>query len=114
MIMANTFSFRPKNYSVVQLKKIAQKHHVNLNRYIEEAVVEKIQHEKLDSMKEPAEQLAKKITRVVVEHMGVKLIKPDKATHAKIMKKFEEAKKKGNWISDEDARPERYIKRNKV
>ena len=106
--MANTFSYRPKNYSVVQLKKIAQKHHVNLNRYIEEAVIEKIQHEELSHTQEPAEQLAKKITKVVVEHMGIKLTKPDKATHAKINKKFEEATKKGNWVSDEEARPNRY------
>jgi hypothetical protein len=106
-MMANTFSYRPKNYSVIQLKKIAQKHHVNLNRYIEEAVNEKIQHEKLAFAQEPAEQLANKITRVVVEHMGIKLVKPDKATHAKINKKFEETTKKGKWVSDEDARPGR-------
>jgi DNA-binding transcriptional regulator WhiA len=106
-MMASTFSYRPKNYSVEQLKKIAQKHHTNLNRYIEDAVVERIRHEKLDSLREPAELLAQKITKVVVEHMGVQLSKPDAATHAKIVKKFDETMGKKKWISDEDARPGR-------
>ena len=103
--MANTFSYRPKNYSVVQLKKIAQQHHVNLNRYIEEAIVEKVQHEKLHSLKGPAEQLSDKITKVVVEYMGLKLSKPDAAAHAKINKKFNETTKSKTWVDDEDARP---------
>ncbi len=105
--MAGTFSYRPKNYSVGQLKKIAQKNHTNLNRYIEDAVVEKIRHEKLDSVREPAEQLAQKITRVVVEHLGVQLTRPDAPTREKINMKFNETTKKKKWISDEGARPGR-------
>ena len=105
--MASTFSYRPKNYSVEQLKKIAQKHHTNLNRYIEEAVIERIRNEVSSASHGQAEQLARKITKVVVEHMGVKLVKPDKATHDKINKRFEETSKKGKWVSDEDARPGR-------
>ncbi len=105
--MANTFSYRPKNYSVEQLKKIAQKHHTNLNRYIEEAVSEKIHHEKNESVQEPAEQLARKITKVVVEHLGVKLSRPNAETHTKINNKFDETTRKKKWISDEDARPGR-------
>lgn len=105
--MASTFSYRPKNYSVEQLKKIAQRHHTNLNRYIEEAVTERINNDKLDSAKEPIEQLAKKISKVVVEHLGVQLSKPDKTTHFKINKRFDETSKKGGWVSDKDARPGR-------
>jgi len=37
--------------------------------------------------------------------------KPDQATHAKILKKFKETTKKGNWISEEVARPERHKKK---
>jgi hypothetical protein len=106
--MASTFSYRPKNYSVEQLKKIAQKHHTNLNRYIEDAVIERIRHEQMDSIREPAEQLAQKITKVVVEHLGVKLSKPDAETHAKINKKFDETGKKKKWAPDKDVRPARY------
>jgi hypothetical protein len=106
--MASTFSYRPKNYSVEQLKKIAQKHHTNLNRYIEDAVIERIRHEQMDSVREPAEQLAQKITRVVVEHLGVRLSKPDAVTHAKINKKFDETGKKKKWVSDKDVHPTRY------
>jgi hypothetical protein len=105
--MANTFSYRPKNYSVEQLKKIAQKHHTNLNRYIEDAVIERIRHEQMDSVREPAEQLAQKIIKVVVEHLGVNLSKPDAVTQAKINKKFDETNKKKKWLSDENARPGR-------
>ena len=105
--MASTFSYRPKSYSVGQLKKIAQKHHTNLNRYIEEAVVERIHNDEMGSDKEPVEQLARKITKVVVEHMGVRLSKPDKETQSRINKKFEETTKKGKWVSDEVARPGR-------
>lgn|GEM_PF-1713854 len=108
--MANTFSYRPKNYSVVQLKKIAQQHHVNLNRYIEEAIVEKVLHEKSHALKEPAEQLAIKITKIVVEHMGLKLSKPDAAAHVKINKKFNETTKSKKWVDDADARPLKFRK----
>jgi len=105
--MAETFSYRPKNYSIDQLKKIAQKNHVNLNRYIEEAVVEKIQNEKMSGYQESLEQLTRKISQVVVEHMGVKLLKPDAKTHSKINKKFDETTQNGKWVSDKNARPGR-------
>ena len=105
--MASTFSYRPKTYSVNELKKIAEKHNTNLNRLIEEALVEKIQNEDDDARKGTAAALAKKITRVIVEHMGVRLVKPDSATKAKILKKAKENDEKGTWISDEIARPNR-------
>jgi len=105
--MASTFSYRPKSYSVEQLKKIAQKQHTNLNRYIEDAVVEKIRLEQLGSAKEPAEKLAQKITKLVAEHLGAELSKPDKIDRARIHKRFEETTRKKKWISDEKARPDR-------
>jgi acetyl-CoA carboxylase alpha subunit len=105
--MANTFSYRPKSYSVAQLKKIAQKHHTNLNRYIETAIVEKIANEQVVASQDEVEQLAQKIKKVVVEHMGVRLTRPDKKTHRKINAKFEQTQKSDLWVSDDDARPER-------
>jgi hypothetical protein len=105
--MASTFSYRPKTYSVDELKRIAVKHKTNLNRLIEEALMEKIQNEEEDARKGSAAVLAKKITRVVAEHMGVKLVKPDRATKAKILKKARENDEKGTWIPDELARPAR-------
>ena len=106
--MASTFSYRPKSYSVDELKKIEEKHKTNLNRLIEDALLEKIHHEEEEARKGPGAALARKITRVVVEHMGVRLVKPDSATTAKILRKALENDKKGTWVSDEALRPERY------
>ena len=105
--MPDTFSYRPKSHSVSQLKKIAQKHHASLNRYIESAIVEKIANEEMESIQDSSEQLARKITKVIVEHMGVKLSRPNKVTHNKINHKFEETERKGRWVSDEATRPGR-------
>jgi excinuclease UvrABC ATPase subunit len=103
--MPNTFSYRPKAHSVDQLKKITLKSHVNLNRYIEEAVNQKIADENKFSHESQAEQLAHKITQLVVKHLDIQLSKPAKSIHEKINKKFEETTKKEAWIPDEDARP---------
>jgi hypothetical protein len=105
--MSNTFSYRPKSYSVLQLKKIAQKNHTNLNRYIENAVVEKIASEEIAASQGEADQLARKISKIIVEHMGVRLSKTDGVTHKKINAKFEQTRKRNLWVSDEDARPGR-------
>ncbi len=40
-----------------------------------------------------------------VEHVDLKLTKPDAVTRLKINKKFEETNKNKKWVSDEDARP---------
>lgn len=103
--MASTFSYRPKTYSVNELKEIAGRYHTNLNRFIEDALLEKIHNEEDEAKKGPGAALARKITRVVAEHMGVRLAKPDKATKARILKKARENDKKGSWISDDEARP---------
>jgi excinuclease UvrABC ATPase subunit len=103
--MPDTFSFRPKSHSVGQLKKIAQKNHVNLNRFIEEAVNQKIQNEMMAAHQGQVEQLTHKIAKVVAEHMGIQLSRPNKTTHEKINKRFEETSKNNNWVNDKDARP---------
>lgn len=106
--MAKTFSYRPKSYSVDELKKIAEDHHTNLNRMIEEALLEKIKSEEDESVNGPAAALVRKITRVVVDHMGARLVKPNAPTKAKILKRARENDAKGSWISDEIARPKRH------
>jgi hypothetical protein len=108
--MAKTFSYRPKRYSVDELKNFAESRHTNLNRMIEEALLDRIQSEKQGSNDGHAEVLARKITRVIVDHMGVRLRKPSAATKAKILKKARENDEKGSWISDEAARPGRRHK----
>ena len=52
--------------------------------------------------------IKKKIKKVVVEHMGLKLTKPDAKTHAKIVKAAAKADRERTWIPDEKVRPERY------
>jgi hypothetical protein len=102
--MALTYTYRPKKLSVKQLLKAAKNHHTNLNRFIEDALLEKLSKEEKDSTHE----LVEKIRGVIVEHMGVKLSKPDAKTAAEIERKYRKAKEAGNWVSDEDLRPERY------
>lgn len=102
--MASTFSYRPKKYSVDELKAIAEKRNTNLNRLIEESLLEKFSLEN-GAHEGSSAALARKITRIVVEHMGVRLVEPDGATKAKILKKARENDAKGTWISDDTARP---------
>jgi len=99
--MSTTYTYRPKMFKVEELVDLAKKKHTNLNRYIEDALREKIAREKGGK----AQVLADKITRVVVEHMGLKLTKPDAKTAAKIDLAVEQAKKPGHFVSDKDLRP---------
>ncbi len=102
--MAQTYTYRPKKLTVDQLLKAAKEHHTNLNRFIEDALLEKLSKEEQGS----AHELVDKIRGVIVEHMGVKLSKPDARTAAEINRKYLKAKETGNWVSDEELRPERY------
>lgn len=104
MTMAQTYTYRPKLFKVTDLLKIAKQHHTNLNRFIEDALAEKLLREKDGK----AQVLADKVTKVVVEHMGLKLTKPDVKTAAKIKKDIAKAKKTGRWISDRELRPYAY------
>src|ERR1035438_9811247 len=102
--MAQTYTYRPKQLTVRQLLKTAKEHLTNLNRFIEDALLEKLSKEE----RGPAHELADKIRGVIVEHMGVKLSKPDAKTAAEINRKYRKAVETGNWVSDEELRPERY------
>ncbi len=104
--MSTTYTYRPKMFKVDELVGLAKKRHTNLNRFIEEALREKIAREKGGK----AQVLADKITKVVVEHMGLRLTKPDAKTAAKIDRAVEHAKKTGQWVSDEELRPHAYKK----
>ncbi len=105
--MATTFSYRPKAFTVPELLKIAKRKGTNLNRMIEEALTKEILEEKAGS---EAEELTQKIGRVVVEHMGFRLVKPDQKTHERIVAKMKETNRKGTWVRDEEVRPDAYKK----
>jgi len=47
-------------------------------------------------------------SRVIAEHIGVRLVKPDNATKSRVLKRARENDRKGSWISDEKARPKKY------
>jgi sRNA-binding protein len=106
MTVADTFSYRPKSYTVDQLKKIARRRHTSLNRYIEEAVTQKVGREGLAG--NPVEKLTRDIAKVVVEHLGEKLAKPAAADRKRIQKRFKESSKAGKWVPDRQARPGRH------
>ncbi len=105
--MQETYTYRPKAFKVGELLKVAKAHHTNLNRFIEDALAEKLSREKKGSH----QVLADKINRVVVEHMGLKLAKPDAKTAAKIDKAVANAEKTGQWISDKELRPHAHKKK---
>ena len=107
--MAQTYTYRPKKLTVKKLLKVAKEHHTNLNRFIEDALLEKMSKEEND----PTHELVEKIRGVVVEHMGVKLSKPGAKTATEIDRKYRKAQETGNWVSDEELRPERYKARRK-
>jgi len=48
-----------------------------------------------------------KKTSITAKNMGLKLLKPNTVTHAKISKKFDETTKSKKWVSDKDARSAR-------
>jgi hypothetical protein len=104
--MAATYTYRPRKITVPQLVRIAKDHHTNLNRFIEEALLEKITREQEGD----GRALADKVERVIIEHMGLHLTKPGKATASKIDKVVRKNHAAKSWISDENVRPERYRK----
>ncbi len=105
--MANTFTYRQKKYSVDQLRGIARKKGTNLNRLIEFALIEKIHQDEIGKRGGDVDALTEDLKRVVVEHMGVKLLKPNQRTHERILKKMRETNPK-DMISDRLVRPHRY------
>ena len=104
--MSTTYTYRPKMFKVEELVGFAKKKHTNLNRFIEDALREKIARERSGK----AQVLADKITKVVVEHMGLKLTRPDAKTAAKMDKAVKQAEKTGKWVSDKELRPHAYKK----
>lgn len=104
--MGDTYTYRPKMFKVEELVGFAKSHKTNLNRYIEDALAEKMARDSGGK----ATALADKITKVVVEHMGLKLVKPDAKTAANIDKAIAKAKKTGAFVSDRDLRPQAYKK----
>jgi adenylosuccinate synthase len=52
--------------------------------------------------------LADKVSRVIVEHMGLRLMKPTKAEAARIDRVVKRNNRNKSWVSDEEARPEIY------
>ncbi len=99
--MGQTYTYRPKMFRVEDLVGYAKSRKTNLNRFIEDAIAEKLAREKSGKVA----TLADKVTKVVVEHMGLKLTRPDKKTAAKIMRDVERAEKTGQWVSDKELRP---------
>ena len=104
--MSTTYTYRPRMFKVEELVDFAKKKHTNLNRFIEDALREKIARERGGK----ALVLADKITKVVVKHMGLKLTRPDAKTAAKIDKAVQHAEKTGGWISDKELRPHAHGK----
>ncbi len=58
----------------------------------------------------PKDTAVAKKSKVVVEHMGLRLTRPDAKTAAKIQRSVTKAKKTGQWVSDRDLRPHAYNK----
>jgi hypothetical protein len=102
--MSDTFSWRPKEYTIPELQKFAKSHNTNLNRLIEESVTERIHKIVLAEKGDAADLLTFEISKVVNSFMGTRLIKPNQTVHEKIMAKVRETDKKGSWISDEAGR----------
>src|SRR5665213_2929270 len=99
--MSETYSWRPKEYTVQELQKFAEAHNTNLNRLIEESVKERINKMVLAENGDVADLLTFEISKVVNNFIGVRMVKPQQAVHEKIMAKVKENDKKGNWVSDD-------------
>src|ERR1700677_2386700 len=99
--MSETYSWRPKEYTVQELQKFAEAHHTNLNRLIEESVKERINKMVSAENGDAADLLTFEISKVVNNFMGVRMVKPEQAIHEKIMAKVKENDKKGSWVADD-------------
>jgi hypothetical protein len=99
--MSETYSWRPKEYTVQELQKFAEAHNTNLNRLIEESVKERINKIVLAENGDVADLLTFEISKVVNNFIGVRMVKPEQAIHEKIMAKVKENDKKGNWVTDD-------------
>lgn len=99
--MGQTFSYRPKQYSVFELKKIANNFNTNLNRLIEEALSEKINKAGSVDKGNKGELLVDELSKVVYKFMGATMSIPDKKTRENIKKVVRENDKNGTWVKDD-------------
>jgi len=81
--MSDTVTFRP-SIKKEDLQTLVKRMHYNLNRFIDEAVKEKIVRE--SSPRGEVEKLSEEIGKVVFEHMGWKFSAPKGETLKRLKK----------------------------
>lgn len=70
--MADLIAFRPR-MGTVRLKKIAQQmNYPNVSRFIEDAILEKVQHEVHSEKSSEVQKLNDAIGKLILKHLGVR------------------------------------------
>ena len=74
--MADLIAFRPR-MGAAQLKKIAQKmDYPNVSRFIEDAILEKVQREVHSGKNSDFQKLNDEIGKLIMKHLGIRWAKP--------------------------------------
>ena len=74
--MADLIAFRPR-MGAARLKKIAQKmDYPNVSRFIEDAILEKVQREVHSAKSSDVQKLNDEIGKLIMKHLGIRWTKP--------------------------------------
>lgn len=117
--MADLIAFRPR-MGAARLKKIAQKmDYPNVSRFIEDAILEKVQREIHSAKSSDVQKLNDEIGKLIMKHLGIRWAKPGSKLEKEIQKEAEEMQtgkvKSYRWKGSldqlfDDAKHHRYAK----
>jgi len=117
--MADLIAFRPR-MGAARLKKIAQKmDYPNVSRFIEDAILEKVQRQVHSGKNSELQKLNDEIGKLIMKHLGIRWTKPGSKLDKEIRKEAEEMRtgkvKSYRWKGSlkqlfDDAKHHRYAK----
>lgn len=90
--MADLIAFRPR-MGVARLKKIAQKmDYPNVSRFIEDAILEKVQREVHSGKNSNFQKLNDEIGKLIMKHLGVRWTTPGSKLDKELRREAEEVR----------------------
>jgi hypothetical protein len=88
--MSELIAFRPR-MGVEKLKALSKKmDYPNVSRFIEDAILEKVHHEVHLKKNPEIQKLSEEIGKLIMKHLGIRLVDPNSRTGRKIHKAAED------------------------
>jgi hypothetical protein len=117
--VADLIAFRPR-MGAARLKKIAEKmDYPNVSRFIEDAILEKVQREVSSEKNSDLQKLNDEIGKLIMKHLSIRWVKPDSKLAKKLHQEAEDMRtgkvKSYRWKDSlkqlfDDAKHHRYVR----